>query len=382
MSRVLIVASWYPSDRDPVGGIFVEDQARALAAVHDVVVIAPDMRRLVDARRGGLPAGLVTERRNGLLVLRPGVIAVATWRQAGWSYSRAVERAYARLARTWGPPELIHAHVVFPGGWSAARLSRKLGVPWVLTEHSGPFSARLTTSWLRRTALETLRSASSRIAVSPALRREMQSFLDIDVDVVGNVCDTNYFRPPDEPAGGPARRFLALGILTAVKGVDVLLDAGRLLVDRGWRDWELVVGGDGPARPELEAQARRLGLGSRCRFVGALSREEVRRWMQWSDAFVLPSRHESFGMVVVEALACDRPVVATRSGGPEHILTDEVGALVQPGDAAGLADALTRVLDGRLRPPRGVARRRAVERFGPDAFLRAIEPIYARAMRS
>jgi glycosyltransferase involved in cell wall biosynthesis len=111
--------------------------------------------------------------------------------------------------------------------------------------------------------------------------------------------------------------------------------------------------------------------------VGALSREQVRDWMRWTDAFVLASRHESFGMVVGESLACDTPVIATRCGGPEYIVTDDVSLLVEPEDAEGLAHAMATAVDGGLRPAPGVARSVAVGRFGPEAFLASVERIYA-----
>jgi glycosyltransferase involved in cell wall biosynthesis len=377
--RVLIVATWYPTDRDPIGGVFVEDQARVLATRYDVAVIAPDLRRLVAAPRRGLPRPLVVERRNGILVLRPGAIAVKTWRQAGWSYRRAIRRAFEELEATWGRPDVIHAHVVFPGGWSAAHLGLRLGIPVVLTEHSSPFSSRLSTPWLRQQVAWTLRQVDRCIAVSPGMRAQIRDFAAVDVDVIGNVCDTAFFRPPDAATvrGSRPFRFLTVGILTPQKGVDILLAACSRLLQRGREGWELAIGGDGPSRRSLEEEAASLGLRDRCRFVGALSRAATRDWMGWADVFVLASRHETFGMVVLEALACDRPVVATRSGGPESILTEEVGTLVEPNDPEALADALEGILDGKLRPPAGAARALAVERYGPEAFVRSIDALYA-----
>ena len=372
------MASWYPTAKNPIGGVFVEDQARVLASTFDVAVIAPDMRRLIAAPRHGLPRGLVTERREGLEIFRPGVVAVATWRQAGWSYRRALDRAYRAVERTWGRPDVIHAHVVFPGGWSAAHLGLRLGIPVVLTEHSSPFSSRLSTPWLRQQVAWTLRNVDRRIAVSPGLRQQIRDFAAVDVEVIGNVCDTEFFHPPEVASVADPRRlrFLTVGILTPQKGVDILLMAGRLLLQRGRDDWELVIGGDGPSRRSLEEQAASLGLGDRCQFVGELTREATRDWMGWADVFVLASRHETFGMVVLEALACDRPVVATRSGGPESILTDEVGTLVKPNDAEALADALEGVLNGNLRPPAGAARALAVDRYGPEVFVRSMDALY------
>jgi rhamnosyl/mannosyltransferase len=153
---------------------------------------------------------------------------------------------------------------------------------------------------------------------------------------------------------------LFTGRMVRYKGCDVLLRALASV------DAAAVLAGDGPLRPELEAQAAALGLGDRVQFPGAVTPAELLALYHAADVFVLPSvtRAEAFGFVQVEAMACATPVISTNlpSGAPwvnQHGVT---GLVVEPGDAAALAGALTSLLrDGDRRRRMGDAARRRVE---------------------
>ena len=102
--------------------------------------------------------------------------------------------------------------------------------------------------------------------------------------------------------------------------------------------------------------------------------------MRAADAFVLPSRLETFGVVVAEALASGLPVVATRSGGPECIVGNGDGVLVDVGDVSGLGAAMARLRDSVAEYDAADIRRRCEERFGEHALVGKLEGVYARAI--
>ena len=141
--------------------------------------------------------------------------------------------------------------------------------------------------------------------------------LETTVDVIGNVVRTDLFRPTPRAAHTAPARLLCVALLTREKGIGDLIEAAALLVARGAPAFELVIGGDGPDRARLERLCARHGIASLVHFAGLLDRDGVRARMQACDGFILPSWAETFGLVLGEALACGRPVVATRCGGPE-----------------------------------------------------------------
>jgi glycosyltransferase involved in cell wall biosynthesis len=107
-----------------------------------------------------------------------------------------------------------------------------------------------------------------------------------------------------------------------------------------------------------------------------LTRQGVRQHIQDSDIFVLPSLAETFGVVVGEAMACGKPVLATRCGGPEFILTDETGVLVPVGDPVALADAMEKFINRKVSFNPSIIRSSVLARFGEESFLRNLSGIY------
>ncbi len=375
--KVLVIATWYPSQRDPVAGVFVQDQVQALAAHHDVAVIAPDHL--------SLRSGVGVAREGRVLVARPRFL-IPPIRWLGWNrissfaYRAAVNRAYRTLIAGWGRPDIIHAHVSFPGGWCAASIGESEIIPVVVTEHTGNFAQYLTPRFRRDATIWTLNSIAATVAVSEGLARQLREAVGVDSVVVANAFDTTFFVP--KAREGPARpfRLLTVGALRPVKGIDILLSALRIIHARQVQDWELVVGGAGPEADRLADMVRRFGLEEKVRFVGRLARSQVRSWMQWTDVLVLASRYENLPGVIAEALLSDRPVIATRCGGPEWMLTPEVGILVRPEDPDDLASAIEAAIRGGLRPVPGAARAHGVAHFSQERWLAEIEDVFARAV--
>jgi glycosyltransferase involved in cell wall biosynthesis len=175
-------------------------------------------------------------------------------------------------------------------------------------------------------------------------------------------------------AGSPILLFV--GRLVRYKGLDVLLRALPGL------DAHLVILGDGPRRGALEQTVRELGLGARVHLAGDVSDEERLEWLHACAALVLPSttRQEAFGMVQLEAMLCERPVVSTGlpTGVPWVNVHGETGLVVPPGDTASLRAALERLIaDGNLREALGrAARRRVLKMFTAETMCAATVALY------
>jgi glycosyltransferase involved in cell wall biosynthesis len=389
--KVLILASWYPSQASTASGIFIQDQAVALSRVYDIAVLVPviaGLRTIV--RKKAIPRSQVEQHAEGK-VYREAVIippfVICKTRLASYFYAKSARRGIEKVITTWGKPDIIHAHVILPAGWMAVSLGREYRVPVVLTEHSGPFSMHLQSAYQRRLVLDTLLQAQRITAVSPALAKQIQAFLpNAAVDVVGNAVRTDYFAPLSEEkealAVSPRTRFLTVALLNKGKGVEYLLEAARMIIQRGIQDFELIIGGDGPDRSRLEALSSSLGLTGYCRFLGMLTRSQVRDWLRRCDVFVLPSLAETFGVALGEAMACGKPVISTRCGGPEFIVTPETGVLVGVADSAALAASMSEFISGRLAFDPERIRQSVHRRFGPEAIMHAISSIYEQIWAS
>ena len=382
--RVLILASWFPDERSPLAGIFVLEQAQLLSERYEVAVLVPSLVKWRHLLKRTACVGARVETTTGLPVYREPSLSLLPGTRTSYSrYCAAAARGFRRLERSWGQPALIHAHVVLPGGWSAVNLGKRHGVPVVITEHSSPFSMHLGTSPKQQMVRFALSQADSVLAVSPALAEQIQTFdSSVTVRVVGNVVRTSFFTPQGEAEGPESRplRFLCVGLLSKQKGFGYLLEAVSRLQRLGYTAFELAIGGDGKERQSLAQRAQALRVSERCTFLGLLDREAVRTWLRWTDVLVLPSLHETFGIVLGEAMACGKPVIATRCGGPEYVVTPDTGVLVEPGNAEALVEAMAAFLEGRVCFDSRTIRRSVEQRFGEQAFLGRLSGVYEETL--
>lgn len=378
--KILFVPSWYPSDKDPISGVFIQEQAIALATKYDVAVLIPGMAAWRDVLSPKDRSSVANEA--GLRVYREfarPLIPHGPESISHGTFVRAAEAGFKKLIRDWGRPDVIHTHVVLEAGWAALRLGRRHDIPVVLTEHSSPFSMHLESRLSERLARETLTNVDKLIAISPALAKELQDFQPgLHIDIIGESVRTDFFVPASDihEEKRTGKRFFVAARLAQQKGLDNLIEAVHLLRQNGLNSFELVIGGDGPDRQKLEQLVKTLNVAEYCHFLGALNRDEVRERMQSCDVFVLPSLHESFGVVLGEAMACGKPVITTRCGGPEFVVNEETGVLVEVGNPRAVADAMADFINDRISFNPQAVRNSVVKRFSPDAFVRNVSAVY------
>ena len=384
--HVLVVPSWYPTREAPLDGIYFAEQARCLADHGlQVGVVYPEQQSL---RRLSWPA----LKRNHFQVEWACEDGVPTLRRHGWNVwsrfppgQRCRVRSAVRLADRYvdrrGVPDLLHAQSGRWAGAAAARIGARHDIPYALTEHFSGLLRDAVFPWRWPLVREGYDGAGALAAVSTSLRRAVANHglaPSSDVEIHPNLAPAAFFRaPPSGRPSPPPFRLVTVGRLFPQKNVGGLLDA--LAMQTG-TETTLTIVGDGPRRSELEQRARTLDLDDQVRFWGALGRASVREALRDAHAFVLPSHQETFGVVLLEAMATGLPVLATASGGPEDLVTPETGLLVPPGDPEALANGLS-ALRGRWSAfDADTIRARAQEQHGPAAFVRRTRALYRRAL--
>lgn len=403
--NVFIIPSWYPNRYSFVAGIFFKEQAIAIGDLrpdwqiavslwnqgeNDLPLRAPltvlrHLKRYVAARRGKVRVlrPNVREYREPYLMVSERLKAnVARNREALLEANR---RNLRRAIADFGRVDVLHAHVSHPAGWIAMHLSQEFGIPYVLTEHMSPFPFQMyleTDGSLRDFIREPLVHADARLAVSPAHAEEIARFGVPKPQVVPNVVDERFFAPAAK-RDGRSFTFFTLGFMVPQKGIPDLLEAiARLSKQAPDLPVAFRIGGDGPDLPQYQAQARQLGIEANVTWLGTLTREQARTEFQHCDGFVLPSRHESFGVVYAEATACGKPIIATRCGGPEFIVTPENGLLVDTESPDQLAEALLTLVTSGSRYDPAVIRAQFEERFSREAVVQQIEHVYREVLAS
>lgn len=388
--HVLVVPSWYPTAEAPLQGIYFAEQARCLRD-HGlrVGVVYPEQQSL---RRLSWQA----LRKNHFQTEWTTDHGLPTLRHYGWNVwwrvppgMRCRIRSAVRLAHRYadrhGVPDVVHAHSARWAGAAAARLSETFGVPYVLTEHFSGFVRDEVFPWRRPLVEAGFCRADGIAAVSSTLKDTIveQNLAALEeVAVHPNPVRPSLFTlPPEERPSPPPFRFVTVAGLNPRKNVGSLLQAFAEAFD-GSDAVALTIVGDGPRREALEKRTRRLGLQSQVVFRGRLDRTGVRDALWNAHGFVLSSRYETFGVALVEAMATGLPVVATRSGGPEDIVTDETGRLVPPSDPDTLAEALRTMQERRRSYDPERIRSYVLRRYGPEPFVRRTRSFYRRARKA
>lgn len=312
-------------------------------------------------------SGISTVRVNGWGIPKSRLLTEKLW-------LHLMDRATKHYVRRFGRPDVVHAHTLILGGVSAEAFSDREHVPFVTTEHSTNFGDE-SGKWLPR-ARNTDKRARASITVSRSLAADMDRALGARPRViVPNVVDETFFTLPERVRTRTPFQFCAVALLHPVKGIDRLLHAFASAFRRE-PGVTLAIAGDGPERSALELLSQELGIADRVRFLGLLSRDGVRSLLWASNALVMPSKRETFGVAVVEALATGIRAIATRCGGPEEIISEEVGRLTTDSDLA-TALAAEVALDP---PPPTAIRDYAVSRFSQAAISEALKHVYRSAI--
>ena len=403
--NVVSLSLCYPSDEDPHAGLFVYRRLRALAALARVRMVhaipTPFWRmRIADwgstiddgpRRMGG--TGSLPASGHGR-TSRPWHPAIADWglpindcrlsiddwelsivnRQSSRSTWRVpmpylplvgkplnpylYARAVYPLIASWavrGEVDIIDAHFSWPDGVAAARVARKLRLPYVVTLR-GVLDRYAGHPIKRPSIIRSLNAAAAVIAVSDSLK---QSAIHLGLDahkihVIPNGVDGDIFKPGDRRAArtelgrAPDETMLVtVGHLCRRKGVHRVLELLPELVRRDGSIRYVVIGADGAEdrfAAHLHRLTRRLGLLDRVTFTGPLEAPDIARWLQAADLFVLPTGNEGWCNALCEAVATGLPVVCTDVGGNGEIVSHSAGALVPFGDRSALLTAIRQML--------------------------------------
>ncbi|TDQ38681.1 glycosyltransferase [Aureibacillus halotolerans] len=375
--HVLIVPSWYPTERQPIGGSFFQAQAQALAKHGIKVTVAyPEIRSLKEWRTAG-QVGRTKTDQDGVTTYRSIAYRWRLWKQQPPRelYRRELERLYDQIEAEEGVPDLIHAHASFWGGWAAGMLANIHQLPFVLTEHASSVGQQRLTSEQANVLPAIVEQANAVLAVGGGLAATIKETTGRSPVVVPNIVDTEQFnitqsrQQQNEPF-----QFFSCALLTKGKGMHELLTAFASAHKNSAA--RLVIGGDGPEKASLIKLAQSLQIDEQVTFLGMLSRSDVIRSMQACDAFVLASHYETFGVVYIEAMACGKPVIATACGGPDAFVTKDNGLQVPVGDVAALSNALRKLAStiDTYSPQR--IREGCIARFSERAVVSQLVDIY------
>lgn len=359
--NVLVISSEFPNHLQRTKGIFVKQQIDAMAGSCGIKIIAPIPWTLpLPWHRASSAFSRICreETIGGIRVFHPRFFLIPKICRSlyGIFYFMGILRTAKRIYSQC-KYDVILSYFAYPDGFAAVLLSRIVQRPLAIKILGSDINVYTRGKFRRFLTIWALKRADAIIAVSKDLKRRMIDF-GVDgakISIIPNGVDRVKFKPlrKDE-----ARRILNLpqnksiilfiGGFTEIKGVDVLVKAFVKLVSRKNEalDLLLILIGDGRLKIMIADYLSRHCLQDKVKFTGSLPHEEIPSWMGACDVLCLPSRNEGCPNVILEALSCGRPVIASEVGGiPDLVNSEEYGILVPPGDDECLTRGLERVLN-------------------------------------
>lgn len=392
--KIVTFTTLYPNAEKPGHGIFVETRLRQLVASGRVQarVVAPVPWFPSQHPRFGQYASFArvphTEQRHGLEVQHPRYLLLPKvgMSSAPFLLAQAGKKALGRMLDEGYDFDMIDAHYFYPDGVAAAMLGRYFNKPVTITARGSDISLLPQYRVPRHLIRWAVERADGLVTVCQALKDELVA-LGVDADRVTplrNGIDLQLFQPGDRAQqraalGLDGYTLLCVGHLVPLKGQHLVIEALASLPDT-----TLLIAGDGVERKRLEQLATLRGVAGRVRFLGAVPQPALPAIYGAADALVLASSREGWANVLLEAMACGTPAIASRVWGtPEVVAAPQAGLLMQERSAAGIVQAVHAL---REAAPERTATRRYAEQFSWDATtagqLRLFDSILQRRARA
>ncbi len=369
--KVFVVSKGMPTEKYPLNGIFEFDQAKALARVGaEVTMLVIDFRSRSYKRK----YGYFIYDKEGIHVVELS-LPIGIYRRALPALQRLLVKTYKKAVKLYGKPDVIHAHF-YSIAAIASVLRKKYDLPFVITEHSSKLNKNiLEISGLDvKLAKKAYQNADKIIAVSSALAKNLQDNFDVAADVIHNIVDVSKFQYTKRGQKQDFT-FISVGNLIKLKRFDLLIAAFAEAFKED-NSVKLKIVGAGPEKDDLQSLVSQCNMSDRIMFLNEVGRDSLMQIYPESDAFVLASQSETFGVVYIEAMATGLPVIATDCGGPSDFVNERNGYLIPINDKKALVEALKKMRDNAFNFNALEISETSVRKFSPENIGNALSSLY------
>ena len=349
--HVLVLPSWLPVKWGDEGGTFYIEQTEIMSRLADwkINMLIPLARSYWQVKRRNYPQlhGVEIQNLDKAEIWR-GYFIYYMWRKTRWAWCTFGEKLFLQYVEKHGMPDFLWAQSILNAGYLAQHLHKKYGIPYFIHEHALLWGRETIPHFTRKRIKKIIDNSFYCAAVSEPLRLDMLKQIDVaenKISVVHNPVGFEFISPVINRDSKTPFIFISTCFLRRDKNVDSILHALAILRSEK-QDVKLIIVGDGEKRQKLEALTAELNCQNVVQFLGTQNREQVREHLQNANAFVTASTIETFGLALVESLACGLPAVTTRVGIAEYIINDKNGVLANSTAPDDIAKAMRVIFNG------------------------------------
>lgn len=343
--KVLTIPSWYPTEDNKISGVFFKEQVESLKenGIDDVILYIHfiSLKQVFSTK---LKVGFSSNIENGIKVYRYNTFNFfpRLYNLFIKYYAFLMKKYIKKILEIERDFDIVHIHSAIYA--AIAYDMCNIDLPYIITEHSTAYSMDEISNTIKKYLYSAFFKAREVIVVGKGLLEDVSVYRgNKSIKLIPNMVTLEKL-DVDKDIKKTKFRFFSLGMLYNKKGMDVLIKAFKEKEEK-FKNVELYIGGDGEEKQHLQSLIEELNLSDRVFLLGKLTREEVAFNMNNCDSFVLASRFETFGIVFIEALKFGKPIIGTKTGGPDTIINEISGKIVDINDIEGLANAMEYVYE-------------------------------------
>lgn len=374
--NILLVSHGIPSKNDPQWGCFELDQARALSKLgHKISIMAVDGRYRNYYRKHGIEHTTTDKIDMYCLYLFPLTI-IRFPKIRLWFIKRMTLFLFRKVIQQQGLPDVIYVHY-FGRMYHMSIVRRKYPkIPFVGIEHLSSINKDSISETMQYMGKVAYNSVDRLLAVSESLKRQMSRHFGKDAEVVYDMLGVEFANATIVKRNRDEKfKFVSVGSLLEIKGFNLLIKAFKNS-NLAEKNCSLTIIGDGKERHNLQQLIDDNGLANSVKLIGRKNKQEIINILRDSNAFVLASRGETFGVVYIEAMSQGLPVIATACGGPEEFVDHTNGILIPVDDVEALKNALIEMFEKCNRYDNVFISAECNRRFAPQNIAIKLEKIF------
>lgn len=370
--NLLVLPELFPEFEGDWKGVFIEDYLKSVESLNPQTLYM----RLVGNKKG------ITDEtfRNQFKVKRCNVndkkvsSFLKPFLYIKW-FIKGVE-----LGKTYTDTNIIHAHGAILNGTLAYLIGKKLNIPFVVTEHTGPYSSILNSWFKSRISKFILTKAAKVLVVSEHQKNEVLK-LGISkekIEVSYNPVNTDIYKLGEK---ADSKNIVFVSRLDEFKGGLRTLKAFHKISNEH-PDYTLIIIGEGEEYKAITEYVKYNNLTKKVDLKGTLTKSQIADVFSNSSFMVFPSRHETFGLVAAEALSCGLPVICTNKTAPKEFINTQNGILVEPDDVDEITNAMNQMIKNRANFNPEFIHQQVEKRFGLQSFGKYLIGVYENTIKN